>query len=141
MAERQRFGCLDTWPCSIKQSLSLRFPIESGIFSRHLLFQTYQLIGINLRAYSHFPPFWNAKKLQIPRKETLEPKRYPQGTQGTPKVLPRSGTPKAHPRYTRGTMRYTQGTPKVPLGQGALSLPRVTRNCLEVPRIISLNFI
>ena len=27
MAERQRFGCLDTWPCSCKQALSLRFPI------------------------------------------------------------------------------------------------------------------
>ena len=27
MARRQRFGCLDTWLCSCKQTLSLRFPI------------------------------------------------------------------------------------------------------------------
>ena len=26
-AARQRFGCLDTWPCNCKQELSLRFPI------------------------------------------------------------------------------------------------------------------
>ena len=28
MAERQRFGCLHTWPCSCKQILSLRLPIR-----------------------------------------------------------------------------------------------------------------
>ena len=27
MAERQRFGCLDNWPCGCKQTLSLRFTI------------------------------------------------------------------------------------------------------------------
>ena len=27
MAERQRFGCQDTWPCNCKQTPSLRFPI------------------------------------------------------------------------------------------------------------------
>ena len=27
MAERQRFGCSDTWPCNCKQIPSLRFPI------------------------------------------------------------------------------------------------------------------
>ena len=27
MSKRQRFGCLDIWPCSCKQTLSLRFPI------------------------------------------------------------------------------------------------------------------
>ena len=29
MAERQRFGCLYTWPCNCKQTLSLRSPIAS----------------------------------------------------------------------------------------------------------------
>ena len=29
MAERQRFGCLDTWPYNCKQTLSLRSPIGS----------------------------------------------------------------------------------------------------------------
>ena len=28
MAERQRIGCLDTWPCNCKQTPSLRFPIR-----------------------------------------------------------------------------------------------------------------
>ena len=27
--ERQRFGCLDTWPCNYKQTPSLRSPIEN----------------------------------------------------------------------------------------------------------------
>ena len=29
MAERQRFGYLDTWPCNCKQIPSLRFPISA----------------------------------------------------------------------------------------------------------------
>ena len=29
MAERQRFGCLDTWPYNCKQTSSLWFPIRS----------------------------------------------------------------------------------------------------------------
>ena len=28
MAERQCFGCLDTWPCNCKQIPSLRFPMK-----------------------------------------------------------------------------------------------------------------
>ena len=28
MAEWQHFGCLATWPCNCKQTLSLRFPID-----------------------------------------------------------------------------------------------------------------
>ena len=32
MTEWQRFGCLDTWPCSRKQTTSLRFPIEICLF-------------------------------------------------------------------------------------------------------------
>ena len=31
MAELQRFGCQDTWPCSCKQTTSLRFPIKLRI--------------------------------------------------------------------------------------------------------------
>ena len=28
MEERRRCGCLDIWPCSCKQTMSLRFPIQ-----------------------------------------------------------------------------------------------------------------
>ena len=34
MAERQRFGCLDTWPCIFIQITSLRFPIAICIIQK-----------------------------------------------------------------------------------------------------------
>ena len=30
MADRQRFGCPDTWPCNCKQKPSFRFPIVNA---------------------------------------------------------------------------------------------------------------
>ena len=49
MAELQRFGCLDTWPCSCKQKLSLRSPILWTVKKR------YKIIWLqSLTKYSFF---------------------------------------------------------------------------------------